>query len=141
MDTLTTAERSARMALIRSTNTKPEIAVRRITHSLGFRFRLHRRDLPGAPDLVFPRLKCVVFVHGCFWHRHPYCSDGTRIPKSRVAFWRKKFQGNKRRDTVNAQRLRRLHWRVLTIWECELRQPARVASRLSRFLTTANQLL
>jgi DNA mismatch endonuclease (patch repair protein) len=111
-------QRSALMARIRGKDTSPEIAVRRATHRLGYRFRLHRRDLPGTPDLVFPARRLVLFVHGCFWHRHPGCKRCT-MPKTRAAFWCEKFEANKARDVRNANELRSLGWRVEVVWECE----------------------
>jgi DNA mismatch endonuclease (patch repair protein) len=117
-DTLTPAERSERMSRIRSRDTKPELCVRRYLHSLGFRFRLHQKDLPGRPDLVLPKYRAVVFVQGCFWHGH-HCQKG-RVPATRGAFWKAKFEGNKTRDARNTRALRAAGWRVFTIWECEL---------------------
>jgi DNA mismatch endonuclease (patch repair protein) len=133
MDTLTPAERSAIMARVRGKNTRPELAVRRLAHGMGYRYRLHRRDLPGAPDLVFRSRRKVVFVHGCFWHRHPRCPN-TRTPKSRVAFWTTKLTGNRKRDLANLRRLASTGWRALVIWECELRHPDDVRRRLRAFL-------
>lgn len=118
MDIVSRAHRSEIMSRIRGRNTKPELVVRRTAHRLGYRFRLHRRDLPGSPDLVFPRPKKVIFVHGCFWHRH----DGCRLayePKSNVEFWQKKFKSNIERDIRVKGELERMGWDVLTIWECE----------------------
>src|SRR5262245_43917835 len=120
MDTLTKDERSARMSLIRSKNTQPELRVRRLLYSLGYRYRLHRRDLPGVPDLVFPSKRKILFVHGCFWHAHDNCSVANR-PKTRHSFWTNKFERNKERDRANVRSLRRAGWQVLTIWECETR--------------------
>lgn len=121
------------MSLVRCKDTRPEMLVRRLVHSLGYRYRLHVRDLPGAPDLVFPRFKAVLFVHGCFWHQHS-CTNGNRMPKSRVAFWRAKLEGNKARDQRQRQRLRRLGWRVLVVWECQLRDLEKLAGRIATFL-------
>src|SRR4249919_3514880 len=121
-DTLTPAERSERMSRIRGKDTKPELWVRRMLHSLGFRFRLHRKDLPGRPDLVLPKYDAVVFVQGCFWHAH-HCQKG-RIPGTREAFWKAKFEGNKKRDVRNTRALRAAGWRVFTVWECELSKPS-----------------
>jgi DNA mismatch endonuclease, patch repair protein len=121
VDTLTPAERSERMSRIRSQNTKPELWVRRLLHAAGFRFRLHRKDLPGRPDLVLPKYRAVVFVQGCFWHAH-HCQKG-RIPGTRGDFWKAKFEGNKERDARNTRALRAAGWRVFTIWECELAKP------------------
>jgi DNA mismatch endonuclease Vsr len=133
MDTLTIAGRSERMTRIRSKNTKPELIVRSIVHSLGYRFRLHRRDLAGSPDLVFPSQKKAVFVHGCFWHAHAGCKVANR-PKSRRAYWDQKFQRNKRRDIANEAALKDAGWKVETIWECETKSPDLVAKRVKKFL-------
>jgi DNA mismatch endonuclease (patch repair protein) len=110
--------RSEMMARIGPRNTTPEIAVRRAAHALGFRFRLHRKDLPGCPDVVFPKRRLAVFVHGCFWHRHEGCSNCT-MPKTRPEFWRRKFEGNMERDQRNCEQRARLGWRILVVWECE----------------------
>jgi DNA mismatch endonuclease (patch repair protein) len=133
MDTLTPQQRSALMARVRGKHTRPEMSVRRLAHRMGYRFRLHRRDLPGVPDLVFPARRKVVFVHGCFWHRHPRCSN-TRTPKSRVDFWTTKLADNRKRDLANLRRLASTDWRALVIWECELRDPDNVTRRLRAFL-------
>lgn len=133
MDTLTPVERSARMALVRGKDTKPEMVVRRLVHGLGYRYRLHRRDLPGTPDLVFPARRKVILVHGCFWHRHARCALA-RLPKSRVEFWLPKLTANAERDARNERALRRLGWGVMKIWECQLGDTARLASRIGRFL-------
>ncbi len=132
-DTLTPQERSRRMAAVRPVDTKPEFIVRRLVHGMGYRYRLHRRDLPGTPDLVFPARRAVVFVHGCFWHRHEGCALA-RIPKSRVEFWTRKLEGNRERDARELKELRATGWRVLIIWECELKNPKTLARRLRRFL-------
>lgn len=132
-DTLTKAERSERMSRVRNKDTKPEMLVRRLVHGLGFRYRLHARDLPGRPDLVFRGARRAIFVHGCFWHRHPACRN-TRMPKSKLAFWRPKLLGNRRRDLRDQRRLLDLGWRALVIWECEVRDPAILKKRLDRFL-------
>ncbi|MCR6700984.1 MAG: DNA mismatch endonuclease Vsr [Dokdonella sp.] len=133
MDTLTPAERSARMALVRAKDTKPELLVRRLVHGMGYRYRLHRRDLPGTPDLVFPGRSKVIFIHGCFWHRHADCALA-RLPKSRSDFWLPKLTANAERDARNVRALRRLGWSVLTIWECQLGDNAKLANRIRRFL-------
>ena len=116
-DIVDSRRRSEMMAGIKGRDTKPELVVRRIAHRLGLRFRLHRRDLPGRPDLVFPRRRLAVFVHGCFWHRHDDCRYAY-TPKSRVDFWIRKFAENVARDRRNEEALRELGWRVLVIWEC-----------------------
>ena len=128
-DIVNAANRSEIMSRIKGRNTTPELVVRRIAHGLGFRFRLHRRDLPGSPDMVFPQYRTVVFVHGCFWHRHDGCRYAYR-PKSRIQFWRKKFEENVARDARNEMALRDLGWRVLVIWECETRDYGAVRARL-----------
>ena len=125
--------RSALMRRVRATDTTPERLVRRAAHHLGYRFRLHRRDLPGTPDIAFPRLRKVIFVHGCFWHRHPGCGR-TRMPKTRAAYWRGKFTKNVERDRRNVGSLRKLGWKVLVIWECETLDRVRLAAKLARFL-------
>lgn len=133
VDTLSKRERSARMALVRGRDTVPELAVRRLVYRAGFRYRLHVAALPGKPDLAFPARKKVLFVHGCFWHRHPGCAQA-RIPKSRLAFWVPKLRGNRRRDLRNIRLLRRMGWGVEIIWECETRNSALVERRVRRFM-------
>lgn len=129
------AARSRQMALIRATDTKPEMKVRRAVHRAGYRYRLHRKDLPGKPDLVFPSRRAVIFVHGCFWHRHPDpdCKLA-RLPKSRPEFWIPKLARNAERDQEAREELERLGWRVLVIWECELRDMDAVMSRIATHL-------
>ena len=127
--------RSALMSRVRGKNTKPELVVRREVHALGYRFRLHRSDLPGTPDLVFPRLHKVVFVHGCFWHRHEGCSR-TTTPTTRATYWQKKFEQNVQRDRRNVSMLEALGWKVLVIWECETFDRSRLAESLSSFLAS-----
>ncbi|MSV29128.1 MAG: DNA mismatch endonuclease Vsr [Bryobacterales bacterium] len=133
MDTLTPAERSARMSLVRSKDTKPEMLVRRLVHGMGFRYRLHGRSLPGKPDLVFAGRRSVVFVHGCFWHRHGICKN-TRWPKSKLDFWRPKLERNHERDVATRKALRKLGWRVLIVWECQLENLPRLSRRIRNFL-------
>jgi DNA mismatch endonuclease (patch repair protein) len=134
-DTLSPAERSERMSRVKAKNTKPEIAVRKLVYGLGYRYRLHARDLPGSPDLVFRQRQKVIFVHGCFWHRHPATGCKlARVPKSRVSFWRDKLEGNHKRDSENIRKLRKNGWKVLQIWECELTNLDRVQQRLNLFL-------
>lgn len=140
MDRITPERRSALMARIRPRDTAPEIAVRRLAHALGCRFRLHRRDLPGTPDLVFPRLGKIVLVHGCFWHRHP--DPGCRnavLPKTRQEWWRTKLLGNAARDARNMERLSAMGWQVLVLWECEIRSGV-FEGRLAEFLGAADRL-
>lgn len=131
MDSLSKAERSERMGRVRSKDTKPEMAVRRLVHSLGYRYRLHVADLPGKPDLVFPSRRCVIFVHGCFWHRHAGCPR-CRLPKSRLEFWKPKLEANKRRDSANKRRLTQLGWRYLVVWECQIDK--NLPDRITEFL-------
>jgi DNA mismatch endonuclease (patch repair protein) len=132
-DTLSAEERSRRMALVRSTDTGPEMRVRRLLHGMGYRYRLHRRDLPGTPDLVFPGRRAVVLVHGCFWHRHEGCALA-RLPKSRKDFWVPKLEGNKARDARKVAALKDAGWRVFVVWECETKNLDALAVGLRRFL-------
>ena len=111
-------QRSRNMSAIKSKNTKPEIKVRKILHSMGYRFRLHSKDLPGSPDIVLPKYKTVIFVHGCFWHRHENCKYAS-TPKTRKEFWNKKFTENKKRDLEIQEKIKILDWRSVVIWECE----------------------
>ncbi len=128
-DIVDSDKRSEMMSRIRSRDTKPELIVRRIAHKLGFRFRIHRRDLPGCPDIVFPKYRAVIMVHGCFWHRHPSCRYAT-IPKTRKQFWENKFEDNVVRDRRSQSALSQLGWRVLVIWECETKDHEVVAARI-----------
>ena len=121
------------MAAIRSKDTKPEILVRRILTSLGYRYRLHGKAQPGKPDIVLSRLRKVIFVHGCFWHRHR-CRYGSVQPKTNAKFWQIKLQGNVERDRINRRSLRRKQWEYLVVWECETRSPSRLLNKLIRFL-------
>ena len=130
-------KRSEIMSRVRGRDTEPEMIVRKIAHGLGFRFRLHRRDLPGSPDLLFPRYRAVIMVHGCFWHRHPGCKYASS-PKTRVRFWEDKFEGNVVRDRRNEGALDELGWRVMVIWECETRDREAVAERIVGFLRGAD---
>jgi DNA mismatch endonuclease (patch repair protein) len=129
LDTLTVAGRSERMSRIRSKNTKPELIVRRTLHRLGYRYRIHRKDLPGSPDLVFPRRKAVVFVHGCFWHAHRRCSVAN-MPKSRTSYWEAKFERNRAHDRAVRRVLRKGGWKVFVIWECETKDRQQLEVRL-----------
>ena len=123
------------MANIRSKGMKPELIVRRLTHSMGYRYRLHRKDLPGKPDLVFPARRKVIFVHGCFWHQHadPACKIARR-PKSNLDYWLPKLQRNVERDAEHRDRLSALGWQVLVIWECEVKIAAGLPERIEEFL-------
>ena len=138
MDIVDSGRRSEMMSRIKGRDTVPEILVRRVAHGLGFRYRLYRKGLPGRPDLVFPRHRAVVFVHGCFWHRHEACRYAYE-PKSRVRFWTEKFRQNVARDQRNEQALHTLGWRVLVIWECETRNPTEVEGRLLNYLRRDDQ--
>jgi DNA mismatch endonuclease (patch repair protein) len=131
-DPLTKAERSERMSRIRNVDTKPEMIVRRLIHGMGFRYALHARDVPGNPDLVFRPRKSVIFVHGCFWHQHG-CRQ-YRQPRTKRDFWEPKLARNKARDKEVRKVLRRLGWKTMTIWECQLRQLPRLAAKIRRFL-------
>jgi DNA mismatch endonuclease, patch repair protein len=133
MDTLTQRERSRRMALIKARDTAPERWVRSVLHAAGHRYRLHDRALPGTPDLVFAGRRKVIFVHGCFWHRHNHCALA-RLPKSRKEFWVPKLEGNRLRDLAQRRRLRAMGWRSLVVWECELANPANAVLKMLRFL-------
>ena len=126
-------ERSANMARIASADTAPELAVRKLLYRLGYRFRLHRRSLPGTPDICFSGRKKVVFVHGCFWHRHEGCKR-TTTPRTRTSFWKEKFQKNLVRDRANLQDLNQLGWSVMVVWECETADLEDLALRLAGFL-------
>jgi DNA mismatch endonuclease (patch repair protein) len=123
------------MRLIRKRDTGPERRVRSTLHLLGFRFRLHRSDLPGTPDLVLPRFRVAVFVHGCFWHQHEGCRLA-RQPKSRPDYWLPKFERNRRRDAANADALKRFGWRPVVIWECEANDEQKLRRRLLEVLST-----
>ncbi|WP_378946628.1 very short patch repair endonuclease [Mesorhizobium sp. ANAO-SY3R2] len=135
MDSLSPTERSARMSRVRAANTRPEMVVRRLIYTLGYRYRLHRRDLPGKPDLVFGSRRAVIFVHGCFWHRHPSpdCKLA-RMPKSRLDFWGSKLSRNRQHDIEVEELLKEAGWRVLTLWECELRDRPALVTKVREFL-------
>lgn len=132
VDVHTKEIRSYNMSQIRYRDTKPEMRVRRVCHSLGLRYRLHRKDLPGKPDLVFARYKTVLFVHGCFWHMHSRCKDGKKAPKSNVEYWSSKREGNRKRDRKHKRELRKNGWRVLEYWECELKDLDKLKKRVSK---------
>lgn len=120
------------MQAVRTKDTGPERAVRSLLHQLGFRFRLHRRDLPGTPDIVLPGRRAAIFVHGCYWHGHG-CRIG-RLPKSRLDYWQDKIEGNRRRDRRTAEALAALGWRVLAVWQCEIKNEAALSEKLQDFL-------
>ena len=119
------------MAAIKSKDTKPEIAVRKLLHSLGYRFRLHRKDLPGSPDIVLPKYKTVIFVHGCFWHRHENCKYAT-TPKTRVEFWENKFKANVKRDLEINEKIKNIGWQSLVIWECDTRNISFMKNKIEK---------
>lgn len=123
------------MSRIRGTDTKPEMLVRRLVHGMGYRYRLHRRDLPGTPDLVFPSRRKVIFVHGCFWHRDPDPDCPlARLPKSRLDFWIPKLEGNRERDVKNQKYLTEQGWELLVVWECQLLDVEALRVRVGEFL-------
>lgn len=131
MDRMTPEQRSRNMSRIRNGNTRPERLTRSLLHRMGYRFRLHRKDLPGRPDIVLPKHRTVVLVHGCYWHRHSGCHLAY-TPKSNLEFWQAKFRDNTVRDARQRQDLLALGWRVITVWECETRAPDTLAERLQR---------
>lgn len=128
-----TVERSEIMRRVRSADTTPELIVRKIAHSLGFRYRLHKKDLPGKPDLVFSRKRKVIFVHGCFWHGHK-CTRGNRLPKENREYWTNKINTNRKRDKRNVEELSIEGWSVLIIWECETKDWYALTQRITEFL-------
>ncbi len=121
--------RSRNMAAIKSKNTKPEIKVRQLLHSMGYRFRLHMKDLPGNPDIVLKKYKTVIYVNGCFWHRHPNCKYAS-TPKTRTSFWSQKFQSNVERDNKNYIKIKNLGWKYIVVWECELKNKSDLVEKL-----------
>jgi DNA mismatch endonuclease (patch repair protein) len=132
-DVFTPQKRSAIMSRVKGQNTKPEILVRQIVHSLGCRFRLHTKTLPGKPDLVLPRLRKIIFVNGCFWHGHANCSRSA-LPSTNKGFWRNKILGNKERDVRVRRKLNREGWKVLVVWQCQTKHVERLTERLKSFL-------
>lgn len=126
---------SARMSRVRSSDTTPELRVRSALHRLGYRFRLHRRDLPGTPDVVLPKYRTVIFVHGCYWHRHPGCRRAS-TPRTNSKKWEQKFERNVTRDQSNAEALERLGWRVLVVWECETKGQESLEAKLQALLSS-----
>jgi DNA mismatch endonuclease (patch repair protein) len=138
MDKISPQHRSANMRRIRSKDTSPELVLRRLIHGLGYRFRLHRKGLPGRPDLVFAKRRKIVFVHGCFWHQHPDCREG-RIPGSRLDYWVPKLKKNQIRDAANRALLEEQGWKVLIIWECELTDISAVKRAVRKFLGSVRQ--
>jgi len=134
-DVLTPEQRRKCMSHIRGVDTKPEMVVRRMAHRMGYRYRLHRKNLPGKPDLVFPSLQKIIFVHGCFWHMHR-CRYGRVKPKTNAGFWEAKRTGNVERDRTNRRKLRALGWQVFVVWECWTRDIAKLEMRIRGFLET-----
>lgn len=132
MDTLTPSQRSTVMSHVKAKNSKPELQVRSALHKLGYRYRLHRKDLPGCPDLVFPARKKVIFVHGCFWHGH--CCPRGKLPQTNVEFWTTKIEKNTARDAKALEKLHTLGWEVEVIWECEIRSDKQFLLKLTQFL-------
>ncbi len=128
-DRLSPEARSANMSRVGNKNTKPELLVRRILHRAGYRFRLHRSDLPGSPDVVLPRWRTAVFVHGCFWHGHEGCRR-SKLPSTRTDFWQTKVERNQERDGIAKEGLERLGYKVVTLWECELKNEAGILERV-----------
>jgi len=122
------------MSRIRDRDTRPELAVRRLVYGMGYRYRLHRKDLPGRPDLAFISRRKALFVHGCFWHRHLGCALG-RLPKSRLEFWIPKLERNQLRDLENQERLQQMGWKCLVVWECEIKDEAALKMKVVEFLT------
>lgn len=137
-DVLTAEQRKLNMSRIRGKNTTPELVTRRLLHAMGYRFRLHRKDLPGKPDIVLPGRKAVVFVHGCFWHRHPGCRYAT-TPRTRTEFWEEKFRRNTERDATALAALTSAGWQVTIIWECELQNMVALQDRLRDELERRNK--
>lgn len=133
MDVLSKKQRSYCMSRIRKTDTTPEIAVRKIIYNCGYRYRLHRNNLPGCPDIVLSSRRKIIFVNGCWWHRHN-CRLGRRTPKSRLEYWLPKLQANKKRHKQNLRRLRSQGWKVLTVWECQTKKPESLKIRILNFL-------
>lgn len=135
MDRVSPKVRSATMRAIRSKGTKPELAVRHLVYAMGYRYRLHRHDLPGRPDMTFPGRRKIIFVHGCFWHQHPDpdCKLAHR-PRSNLDYWEPKLQRNQERDSEHQARLRALGWGALVIWECEVKKDQGLDKRIREFL-------
>jgi DNA mismatch endonuclease, patch repair protein len=133
MDILSKEQRSWNMSRIKGKNSKPEIIVRSILHGLGYRFRLHRQDLPGIPDIILPKHRTIIFVHGCYWHRHKDCRFAYN-PKSRQVFWQKKFDGTLQRDKKNYEVLTNMGWTVYVIWECETKNIQTLKSKIKKLM-------
>lgn len=136
MDIYSADKRSNIMSQVKASNSKPEIAVRKVLHALGYRFRLHRKDLPGKPDIVLPKYDGVIFVHGCFWHHHKGCKK-SKLPESNAGFWREKIMANVARDKRSLGALNELGWRTMVIWECEVKS-SELPNRIDTFLRNQN---
>ncbi len=139
MDIMTPTERSKRMSLIRSKDTQPELAVKKLVHRMGYRYCRNSSSLPGHPDIVFKSRRKVIFVHGCFWHLHRGCAN-SRPPKSKLDYWKPKLEGNATRDKLVRVRLQKLGWRQLVVWECEIRDCERLINKIKKFLGTKTAL-
>ncbi len=147
VDTVSKETRSRMMSLVRAKNTRLELEMRRRLFARGFRFRLHRKDLPGKPDIVLPKFSAVIFAHGCFWHRHG--CDRSNLPETRRHWWEEKLEGNRRRDAVAIRKLRNLRWRIMIVWECSFRRPGivqtvtldKIADRAAKFIRSQSKHL
>jgi DNA mismatch endonuclease (patch repair protein) len=139
-DPLSPEQRSERMSRVRGKDTKPELLIRKLVWSLGFRYRLHSKQLPGRPDLVFSGKKKVIFIHGCFWHQHGENCRQYRMPRSKLDFWLPKLESNKKRDVANQRSLREMGWSYLVIWECQIKAKEEVARRIVNFLEDKSEI-
>lgn len=139
MDKLDPQRRSENMRRIGSKNTKPEVLLRSLLHRRGYRFRIHRKDLPGKPDIVFPGRRKAIFVHGCFWHQHSDCREG-RMPRSRQEYWRPKLEKNIARDALAVEQLTSLGWQIAIVWECQLAQAGAIVDKLADFIGAPTEL-
>lgn len=124
-----------RLSSVRSLNTKPEVLVRKLLHSMGYRFRLHRKDLPGKPDIILPKYRKIILVHGCYWHRHEGCSMASE-PKRNKQYWEKKFERNRIRDNMNYKALNELGWKVMVVWECHTKKTGFLRKKIKKFLNS-----
>lgn len=136
VDIYSKQKRSEVMSQVRASNSKPEITVRKFLHGLGYRFRLHRKELPGKPDIVLPKYNSTIFVHGCFWHHHKGCKK-SKLPESNAEFWREKIMANVARDKRTRRTLKKLGWKVMVVWECEVKS-SKLSDRLNKFLRNEN---